>query len=43
MRCVFTFGGYLEPKAPSPYLDEDGKPENPIKARSLYIDRDNNR
>lgn len=43
MRCVFTFGGYLEPKAPSPYIDEDGKPENPIKARSLYIDRDNNR
>jgi hypothetical protein len=43
MRCVFTWGGYLEPKAPSPYLDEDGKPENPIKAASLYIDRDNNR
>lgn len=42
-RCVFTFGGYLEPKAPSPYLDEDGEPENPIKARSLYVDRDNNR
>lgn len=43
MRCVFTFGGYLEPKAPSPFIDEDGEPENPIKARSLYIDRDNNR
>lgn len=42
-RCVFTFGGYLEPKAPSPFIDEEGKPENPIKARSLYIDRDNNR
>ncbi|MGX7895475.1 portal protein [Tsuneonella sp. HG222] len=43
MRCVFTYGGYLEPKAPSPFVDEDGKPENPLKARSLYIDRDNNR
>jgi hypothetical protein len=42
-RCVFTFGGYLEPKAPSPYLDEEGRPENPIKAASLYVDRDNNR
>lgn len=42
-RCVFTRAGYLEPKAPSPYLDEDGKPENPIKAISLYVDRDNNR
>jgi hypothetical protein len=42
-RCVFTKAGYLEPKAPSPYLDEDGKPENPIKAISLYVDRDNNR
>ena len=43
MRCVFTFGGYLEDKAVSPYIDEEGEPENPIKARSLYIDRDNNR
>lgn len=43
MRCVFTFGGYLEEPSASPYLDEDGQPENPIKARSLYIDRDNNR
>lgn len=42
-RCVFTKAGYLEPKAPSPYMDEDGKPENPIKAISLYVDRDNNR
>jgi len=43
MRCVFTRGGYLEPEAPSPYLDEDGAPENPIKAASLYIDRVNDR
>ncbi len=43
MRCVYTKSGYLEDPEPSPYLDEDGQPENPIKAMSLYIDRDNNR
>lgn len=42
-RCVFTQGGHLEDPEPSPYLDEDGKPENPIKAISAYVDRDNNR
>lgn len=42
-RCVFTKAGYLEDPAPSPYNDEDGRPECPIKARSLYVDRDNNR
>lgn len=43
MRCVFTKSGHLEDPQPSPYVDEDGKPENPIKAMSLYVDRDNNR
>jgi hypothetical protein len=43
MRCVYTKGGFLEEPAPSEYLDEDGLPENPIKAASLYVDRDNNR
>lgn len=43
LRCVFTKGGHLEAPAPSPYVDEDGQPENPIKAASLYVDRDNNR
>jgi hypothetical protein len=43
LRCVFTKAGHLEDPAPSPYMDEDGKPENPIKAMSLYVDRDNNR
>jgi hypothetical protein len=42
-RCVATRGGELEPAAPSPYMDEEGQPENPIKAMSLYVDRDNNR
>jgi hypothetical protein len=42
-RCVITRAGHLEDPQPSPYMDEDGKPENPIKAMSLYVDRDNNR
>lgn len=42
-RCVFTQGGWVEDPEPSPFLDEDGKPENPIKAISAYVDRDNNR
>lgn len=42
-RCVFTQGGWIEDPAPSPFLDEDGQPENPIKAISAYIDRENNR
>lgn len=41
--CIFTKGGFLVDPIPSPYLDEEGRPENPIKAVSLYIDRDNNR
>jgi hypothetical protein len=41
--CIFTKGGFLVDPAPSPYLDEERKPENPYKAVSLYIDRDNNR
>jgi hypothetical protein len=43
MCATFTGGGYLKDPEPSPYLDEDGKPECPIKAISAYIDRDNNR
>lgn len=42
-RCVYTEAGHLEPPAPSPYIDENGQPENPIKSVSLYVDRDNNR
>lgn len=42
-RCVYTKSGELEKAAPSPYVDEDGKPENPIKAMSLYVDRNNDR
>lgn len=41
-RCVFHGSGALE-AGPSPYLDEKGKPSNPIEAMSCYIDRENNR
>lgn len=41
--CIFTKGGFLVEPAPSPYLDADGEPECPLKAISLYVDRDNNR
>lgn len=42
-RGVFTQRGWLEDFEPSPYVGEDGQPENPIIAISLYVDRDNNR
>jgi hypothetical protein len=43
MFCIFTKGGFVvEPQA-SPYLGEDDEPECPIKAISLYVDRENNR
>lgn len=41
--CVFTGAGFVIEPQPSPYLDSDGVPECPIKAISLYVDRDNNR
>ena len=42
-RSVFTRAGELEETAPSPYLDEDGQPENPIILQSAFVDRDNDR
>lgn len=41
-RVVFWGGGILE-EAESQYLDEDGKPSNPIVAQSCFVDRDNAR
>jgi hypothetical protein len=41
--AIFTKGGFLVEPQPSPYLDEDGQPECPIIAVSLYVDRENNR
>lgn len=43
VTCMFTKAGFIADPKPSPYLDVDGKPENPIKAISAYVDRDNNR
>jgi hypothetical protein len=40
--CEFTKGGYLK-SGPSPWLDDDGKPEHEYAWRSAYVDRDNNR
>lgn len=41
--CMFTKGGFVVEPITSPYHDADGQPECPIKAVSLYVDRDNNR
>ena len=41
--CLFTKGGFIVEPQPSPYMGDDDQPECPIKAVSLYIDRDNNR
>lgn len=41
--CIFTRGGYVVEPQDSPYIGEDDVPECPIKAVSLYVDRDNNR
>lgn len=41
--CIFTSGGFVVEPMDSPYEDENGKPECPIHAISLYVDRDNNR
>ena len=41
--CMFTSSGFVVEPQPSPYTDADGEPECPIKAISLYVDRDNNR
>jgi hypothetical protein len=42
-KCVFTLSGELEESAPSPFLDEDGQPENPLILQSAYVDSDNDR
>lgn len=41
-RTVFTRDIELE-HGPSPYLDEKGRPVNPIEAQSAYVDRKNQR
>lgn len=41
--AIFTKGGFVTEPVDSPYLGDDGQPECPIKAVSLYVDRDGNR
>ncbi len=43
MFCIFTKAGFVVEPQDSPYLGEGDQPECPIKAISLYLDRDNNR
>lgn len=42
-RVVFTLCGDLEENAPSPFIDEDGKPECALILQSAYVDRENDR
>jgi hypothetical protein len=42
-RCVFTLAGELEESAPSPFIDDEGNPENPLIMQAAYVDRDNDR
>lgn len=41
-HCIFTGLGYVIKPRPSPYLDEDGDPVNPIEIQRAFLDRDNN-
>lgn len=41
-RCVYYGGGILKAEE-SPYRDKKGRTLNPIKARSCFVDRENNR
>lgn len=41
--AIFTKCGFVVEPQESPYLGDEGEPECPIKAVSLYVDRDNNR
>ena len=40
--AIFTGGGVIS-NAPSPYLDEDGQPTNPMILMSAYVNRENQR
>lgn len=42
-RCEFTLAGHLSAPGPSPWIDEDGKPECGLILQSAYVDRDNDR
>lgn len=42
-HAIFTRGTYLRSPEDSPYVDEDGEPENPLIAQSTKVDREGNR
>ena len=42
VKCVFWEGGIISEEI-SPYLDDKGRPCNPIVAEACYVDIDNNR
>lgn len=42
-RVVYTLAGDLEESGPSPFIDEDGKPECALILQSAYVDRENDR
>ena len=41
--AIITKGGALVDPIAVPFMDEDGNPENPLIAQSLYVNRDNER
>lgn len=43
MRCVFTRAGFVEPPAPSAYVDEERRPECPLIFQSAYVGRNGHR
>ncbi len=43
MVCYFAGHLALVEAKPSPYLDEDGEPDCPIRARSVFVTRENER
>lgn len=40
-HAIFAGNGFVVEPRPSPYLDEDGEPTNPIEMRHAFIDRKN--
>lgn len=42
-RGVYTLSGFLEELAPSPFVDDEGRPECAMILQSAYVDRDNDR
>jgi hypothetical protein len=39
-HCVFHSGGFLDECAPSMYVDDKGRPMNPIETQAIYVARD---